>query len=25
MDDYICKPYEALDFKKVLNTYLDQN
>jgi len=25
MDDYICKPYEALDFKKVLNTYLVQN
>ena len=25
MDDYICKPYQALDFKKVLNTYLDQN
>ena len=25
MDDYICKPYEALNFKKVLNTYLDQN
>jgi len=25
MDDYICKPYQALDFKKVLNTYLDQS
>ncbi len=25
MDDYISKPYQALDFQKVLNTYLDQS
>ena len=25
MDDYICKPYQALDFQKALNTYLYQS
>ena len=25
MDDYICKPYQALDFQKALNNYLYQS
>jgi CheY-like chemotaxis protein len=25
MDEYICKPYQPIDFQRVLNTYLHQS